>query len=61
MDFTIFAPKNLPGVGMGDTYSLEGIGGLIGLAVSRRLDASRPSVVTESGPIELGPLGEPSR
>ena len=34
MDFTILAPKSLPGVGMGDTYSLEGIGGLIGLAVT---------------------------
>ncbi|HEV2250661.1 MAG TPA: MFS transporter [Candidatus Limnocylindria bacterium] len=35
-------------------------GGLAGLAVSRRLDASRPSVVAVT-PVELGPLGEPSR
>ncbi|MBC7644706.1 MAG: hypothetical protein H7123_06240 [Thermoleophilia bacterium] len=34
MDFDLFAPSNLPGVGMGDTYSLVGIGGLIGLAVT---------------------------
>ena len=47
--------------GIAAAFGVAIVGGLIGLAVSRRLDASRPSVVTESGPIELGPLGEPSR
>jgi MFS family permease len=47
--------------GIAAAFGVAIAGGLIGLAVSRRLDASRPSVVTESGPIELGPLGEPSR
>ena len=37
-------------------------GGLAGLALSRRLDASRPSVLAVAGaPVEIGPLGEPSR
>jgi len=34
---------------------------LLGWAVARRLDASRPSVIPHPAPLEVGPLGEPSR
>lgn len=34
MDLSLFAPDNLPGVGMGNLMSVVGVGGLIGLAVT---------------------------
>ena len=47
--------------GIAAAFVIAIAGGLLGLGVSRRLDASRPSVVAASAPIELGPLGEPLR
>ncbi|MCW2923897.1 MAG: hypothetical protein JWM98_1301, partial [Thermoleophilia bacterium] len=34
MDFSLFAPENLPGVGMGDLESVVAVLGLTGLAVT---------------------------
>jgi len=46
--------------GIAAAFAVAIAGGLAGLAVARRLDASRPSVVA-APPLELGPIGEPSR
>jgi hypothetical protein len=37
--------------GIATAFAVAIAGGLVGLAVSRRLDASRPSVVASSAPI----------
>jgi predicted MFS family arabinose efflux permease len=53
--------RGLPvGTGIAAAFVIAIAGGLTGLAVARRLDASRPSVVT-SASLDIGPLGEPSR
>jgi hypothetical protein len=56
----IAVARGLPvGTGIAAAFFIAIAGGLVGLAVSRRLDASRPSVVV--APLEFGPIGEPSR
>jgi len=49
------------GTGIAAAFVIAIVGALGGLTVARRLDASRPSVVPQPVPLEVGPLSEPSR